>query len=255
MTRNPNIKVAASKAVDVVIAGQHLSGGWDYGMKQGDRDDTSVMGWAAQALKAAQLSNVCADRAKLDAAIKLAIRGFRKNALADGGFGYTSPGATGLSAVGTLCMQLLGAGSRPEVANTLTLMDPWRCSWDAPVAPGSSPQYYFYYATQAKFHAGDRRWESWNKAMKAAYRKAQIVTPESQSGYLDQDGLPREIGHWVNQDNHTDRPVMDTCLAALQLMVYYRYLPTTTVEAVVEDPEIMRASATDDGDIKVTTVL
>jgi hypothetical protein len=28
---------------------------------------------------------------------------------------------------------------------------------------------------------------------------------------------------------------MDTCLAALQLMVYYRYLPTTSVKAGEDD--------------------
>ena len=29
---------------------------------------------------------------------------------------------------------------------------------------------------------------------------------------------------------------MDTCLAALQLMVYYRYLPTTSTKAGENDP-------------------
>ena len=39
------------------------------------------------------------------------------------------------------------------------------------------------------------------------------------------------MGHWENNDVHTSRPVMDTCLTALQLMVYYRYLPTTSLKA------------------------
>ena len=253
MTMNPNVKVAAEKGVYVIINGQHPSGGWDYGMKQNDRDDTSVMGWAAQALKAAKMSNVYTDAAALDKACKMAVRGFQKNARPGGGFGYTEPGAGGLSAVGTLCMQFHGAGNKPEVVNTLALMDAWKCSWAAPVAPGGSPQYYFYYATQAKFHAGDARWKNWNAAMKPEYLKAQIIIPKEQSGYLDPDGNPQEIGNWVNADGATDRPVMDTCLAALQLMVYYRYLPTTSAEAVKIDEEVIKAVATETGDIKVDT--
>ena len=38
-----------------------------------------------------------------------------------------------------------------------------------------------------------------------------------------------------NKDAHTSRPYMDTCLTALQLMVYYRYLPTTTVKAGADE--------------------
>ena len=48
---------------------------------------------------------------------------------------------------------------------------------------------------------------------------------------------------------------MDTCLAALQLEVYYRYLPTTGQDAVKVDEEIV-ADATDVGeDIKVDAPL
>ena len=150
-------------------------------------------------------------------------------------------------------MQLLGAGNKAEVTSTLTLMDGWKCSWAAPVVPGGSSQYYFYYATQAKFHAGDKRWKDWNAAMKPEYLKAQIIIPKDQSGYVDPDGNPQEIGSWENKDGHTDRPVMDTCLAALQLMVYYRYLPTTSSDAVKIDTEVVEAVATDTGDIKVDT--
>jgi len=46
--------------------------------------------------------------------------------------------------------------------------------------------------------------------------------------------------------------VMDTCLAALQLMVYYRNLPTTSKEAVQVEEEIV-ATSTDTDDIKVDT--
>jgi len=63
-------------------------------------------------------------------------------------------------------------------------------------------------------------------------------------------GKDQDVGWWENQDNHSDRPVMDTCLAALQLMVYYRYLPTTKEDAVKVEEEIA-ASSTDTEDIKL----
>jgi hypothetical protein len=221
MTKNPNVRQAAEKAVAFIIAGQHSSGGFDYGMKPGERDDTSVMGWAVQALKAAQIAQLRVDG--LDQALKLAVRGFRKNAAANGGFGYIEPGQSGLTGVGTLAFQMMNAAEAPEVQKSLKLMDDWKVSWSAPVVPGGSPQYYFYYATQVMYHAGGARWKRWNEMMKATYLDAQKILPRA---IEDADGNLQDIGWWENGDQHTDRPVMDTCLAALQLMVYIRYLPT-----------------------------
>ena len=53
----------------------------------------------------------------------------------------------------------------------------------------------------------------------------------------DWTGKAHKQGHFENTDQHTSRPVMDTCLAALQLMVYYRYLPTTQTKNMTEDAE------------------
>lgn len=246
MTMNPLVKEAAAKGVMGVIRGQHPSGGWDYGMKQTERDDTSVMGWAAQALKAASASSVLDDKELLDKACKLSVQGFLKNASPNGGFGYTGPGAGGLSAVGTLCMQFHGAGNHAQVQKTQELMDGWVLSWEG-AKPGGNSQYYFYYATQAKFHAGKdtTRWKTWNAAMLSEYTKAQKITPREQSGYVDPEGKPQEIGWWENSDKagEAERPVMDTCLAALQLMVYYRYLPTFKTPEI--DKEVLTTDAED----------
>jgi hypothetical protein len=87
--------------------------------------------------------------------------------------------------------------------------------------------------------------------MKTVYVKAQQI---ERNAVKDAEGRDCDIGWWVNGDTHTDRPVMDTCLAALQLMVYYRYLPTTSIAAVSVEPEI-RASATETGDIPVEVPL
>jgi hypothetical protein len=240
MTQNPNVKQAAEKAVAFIIAGQHASGGFDYGVKPGDRDDTSVMGWAAQALKAAKIADLRVEG--LDRAVKLAVRGFRKNAAPNGGFGYTGPGRGGLSGVGTLALQMLGAPDADEVQKTLSVMDDWQVSWRNPVVPGSNAQYYFYYATQVMFHVGGKRWERWNEMMKATYLDAQKVQPQA---IADATGRMQDIGWWENGDQATDRPVMDTCLASLQLMVYYRYLPTFQPPVVAPPADTARGDERD----------
>jgi hypothetical protein len=238
MTHNPGVRAAAERAVKLILDGQHPSGGWDYGLAPGDRDDTSVMGWAAQALKAAMMADFYSEPEALLRACKLAVKGFQKNAHPEGGFGYTSPARGGLSSVGTLCMQFHGAGGYAEVRRTLELLGTWRPVWvgnrpgdAAPpattgvpgVPPGGSPQYYYYYGTQALFQEGGKAWERWNTVMWPEYVKAQFVKTKA---IADVEGELQDIGWWENADQHSDRPVMDTCLAALQLMVYYRYLPT-----------------------------
>lgn len=261
MTLNPNVKEAAEKALALIIKGQHPTGGWTYNMdpdvqKPGSepkdmvgkyRDDTSYMGWCAQALKAGHLAKMHVEG--LDKAYKMTIKGFKKNANPNGGFGYCGPGQGGLTAVGTLCMQLMGAANEPEVRKSLDLMDQWVPSMEAKGPQGESLQYYFYYTTQCKFHGGGKRWEIWNKEMKPLYVKAQQV---EKNAIKDLQGRDCDVGFWTNGDKHTDRPVMDTCLAALQLMVYYRYLPTTSKEAVEVDVDI-KAAAADTQDIKVDT--
>ncbi|MDD4101468.1 MAG: terpene cyclase/mutase family protein [Kiritimatiellae bacterium] len=292
MTLNPNVKVAAEKSLELIIKGQHPTGGWTYNMDPNPdketgkyRDDTSYMGWCAQALKAAYLARLHVDG--LDKAMKLSIKGFKANAHPAGGFGYTSPGRGGLTSVGTLCMQLLGASNEPEVKKSLELIGTWKPTFScytriaeeikkvrkedlkendnplgyakrklaAQINPDermfftASAQYYFYYATQCKFHEGGKHWEGWNKIMKSNYVKAQQI---ENNAIKDAKGIDRDIGWWTNVDAHSDRPVMDTCLAALQLMVYYRYLPTTSKEAVQVEEELT-ATSVDAEDIKVDT--
>lgn len=263
MTMNPNVKTAAEKAIVHVVRGQHPTGGWNYGMEnkpQADgtyRDDTSVMGWCGQALKAAKMAGITCDG--FDKAYKLAIAGFKKNYHPNGGFGYTSPGQGGLSGVGTLCLQFLGAGKSPEVEKTLAYLDAWTFDWQNP--QGNSPVYYWYYITQAKFHSGGSRWTEWNRKFSAELVRNQKIEPKAIPG---PDGELKDIGCWTSpaEKEHNDKAtagtgqavgnVQDTCLSALQLMVYYRYLPTFKTPAVEEE---VIATATDTGDIKVDTNL
>jgi hypothetical protein len=248
MTLNPNVKAAAEKALVPIIKGQHPTGGWTYKIHPGPeangefRDDTSFMGWCVQALKAAHLAKIQVNG--LERAMKLAVKGFKANAHPSGGFGYTGPGTGGLTSVGCLGMQLLGASNENEVKKALDVIDTWVPTFSSYASVPeeerrfymmASPQYYFYYATQCRIHQGGKHWRNWTEAMTPCYVKAQLVEAKA---IRDAKGVDRDIGWWENADAHSDRPVMDTCLAALQLMVYYRYLPTTRKEAVTPPSDI-----------------
>ena len=250
MTQNPNIRHTAQYATRRIIEGQQPGGGWDYKLAPGnDRSDTSYMGWAAQSLRAAQLAKIFAGdpewSAKLDRACKLSVNGFLKNGAPGGGFGYTGPDKKGLTAVGVLCMQYHGAAGHRQVTDSLKLMAAWQPGWfaterdTARLGIGRSVQYYYYYATQAMYLAGGKPWRDWNDAMVKTYERAQKI---QRAAIACPDGVLRDIGWWENADAHSDRPVMDTCLAALQLEVYYRYLPTYQPLNVLDRPTVLDTS-------------
>jgi hypothetical protein len=231
MTLIPELKYAAEKAIAVIVKGQQASGGWDYNCKASStRNDTSYAGWCAQALKAATIAGLEVDG--LDQSCKKALDGFRSNAKGDYdlcGFGYTAPGQGGLTAVGALCMQLLGAGNANEVSGSLKLMDTDKWAFklvDPPI--GKSGLYYFYYATQAKYYAGGATWDKWDAQFAPELVKGQIVISKDKSGYCDHKNQPRSIGYWDQYPGHgnNENPVFSTLLGVLQLEVYYRYSPT-----------------------------
>ena len=250
MTKNPNCKEAAHQCLSRIVQNQASTGGWDYKInKSSTRDDLSFMGWAIQALKAGKMAGLHPEG--LQTAINKAINCLKKRSYSkSGGFTYTptpnnNGGSTGLAGVGALAMQLLGRGSEPEALNALEVMRDWKPSFDpdqvSAKKPGPCPQYYCYYATQCKYQAGMKAgalkndeitWQNWNVAMKKLYPSLIKDLPEK---VADHTGKEHKQGYFENQDGHTTRPYMDTCLAALQLMVYYRYLPTTSVKAGEDD--------------------
>ena len=248
MTRNPNAKIAAMKGLERIVNNQSPTGGWDYKLNQtSTRDDLSFEGWALQAIKAGKMAGLRPNG--LDECIKKAIKCLKTRNFRKGGFNYTAGGnPTGLTATGCLCMQLLGYMNDQEVRSSLDTMRAWLPVFESKAkleaggpTPGSAPQYYCYYAAQCKYQAGMcqgatpanvKSWQEWNSAMKALYPPSIITLDETIDG---PDGKPKAIGYW---DKGYNNKTMGTCLVALQLMVYYRYLPTTQTKAAkVEEPE------------------
>ncbi len=275
MTKNPNAREAAEKALGRIISGQSPTGGWNYNMKRISEspDDISYGGWAIQALKAAKMAGI--HPSGMDECIKKAVKCLKtRNYSEPAGFVYRATnnhkaGGGGLGGVGCLAMQLLGYAKEKEVDNALKVMADWLPSLDKNyeyVKSGTkhNPQYYCYYAAQCKYQAGmaknakdgdKKRWFKWNAAMKELYpgKIITVMDKATNKPYTieDADGKPSEIGHWVNGD-HYNYDVMGTCLAALQLMVYYRYLPTTSLKATEVEADTAALVKDKSGDVGVT---
>ena len=259
MTKNPNCKEAAEQCLYRIVENQSSTGGWDYKLNRNStRDDLSFAGWAIQALKAGKMAGLRHEG--LQTAINKAVNCLRRRGYSkSGGFTYTptannNGGNTGLAGVGALAMQFLGHGTDPEALNALDVMRDWMPAFEAgkvaAKSPGGSPQYYCYYATQCKYQAGMKAgatkqdvdsWVKWNLAMRKLYPASIIDLPEK---VADVNGKGHAQGYYQNNDAHSTRPYMDTCLAALQLMVYYRYLPTTSTKAGSDDHQEAVAAKT-----------
>lgn len=238
LIQHPEIKEAAIKAVSEIIKGQNANGNFNYKLIPSNRDDTSYMGWCCQALKAAKIAQFENDLPGLNPAIKKAIAGFKLNANYDGGFGYDRQGKTGLSGAGVLCLQILGNPQAIEVKNTIKFLEPCTFSFANPnnqPYSGSSPLYYWYYITQAKFQYSENAFIEWNKQFSPELCKTQVIEKKA---IEDLDGKMVDVGHWKSPSNgeHTGGTVQDTCLCALMLEVYYRYLPSFNH---VEEQEII----------------
>ena len=259
MTHNPDIKETTEKCLKRIIDNQSSTGGWDYKLdKSSNRDDTSLGGWCIQAIKAGKMAGFHPEG--LDECIKKAINCLKTRSYNEKlGFKYTAKdnGGGGLAGVGCLAMQLLGYGKEPEVRNALTVMRDWLPSFEKIPGTGNSPQYYCYYASQCKYQAGmaanagrsdAELWKKWNLEMKKQYPGSIITLDEK---IEDANGKLQEMGYWQNNDTHNKHPTMGTCLAALQLMVYYRYLPTTSLKAAEVEVDINEA-AKDSAEVGVT---
>ena len=280
MTKNPVAREAAEKTLNRIIRGQTATGGWNYNMARVTKDgpdDISFGGWAMQALKAGKMAGI--HLPGMEECIKKAIKCLKtRNYSEKAGFVYratTNHKGGGLGGVGCLCMQLLGYAKEPEVANALNVMKDWLPTFDKKhMSGGASSQYYSYYASQCKYQAGMCKgatpanltaWKNWNKAQKAFYPKnINEYKIDHRTGkpaiYKDHTGKERPMGYWKNNDVHSMRikgqggeyGVMDTCLAALQLMVYYRYLPTTSLKATEVEADVEALSKDKSGEVGVS---
>jgi len=222
----PNLKESVEKATNIIIAGQHPSGGWAYGYIQsgGNNGDVSISGWQVQALKAANHTGIefrdmrrCIDKA-LDYLVTCQAEG--------GGFGYTAQKKpnTGthfaLTGVGVLSHQMWNKGNAREARNGLNyIKNNPGIAWTKEERKNTHGDIYAaYYECQAMMNAGGNDWLDYNKTFRDPILSNQASNgtwPATQDAHHGLGGA----GGW----NLHYR----TCLCILMLEVYYRFLPGT----------------------------
>lgn len=237
--KNPNLKGAATHAVKV-MADRLCSLHWGPADELGKNTRPLLLRMAFQtmALKSAKMSGI--EPPNLGDAFKKLEEGFLiQGNKKDGGFSsdyYGPPNAnyrrTGIwhFMVGVIGLQYLGAGDLPIVERTMRILDD---DWEDPtlssIDSSCCPVRGNYWATMVFFNGGGKRWQNWNRKMIDVYFNGQTVL---KGQYTDRQGVQRDMGYWKCEDMHIGtQPVSPTCWVALQLMVYYRYLPTSSKEA------------------------
>ena len=131
-------------------------------------------------------------------------------------------------------LQYIGSGDHHSIAKTMNLLDQ---VWEG-VTVGSSPYACCpvrgnYWATMIYFNTQGPRWDKWNASMNDCYVKSQKI---EKGKYKDHKGRPCAIGYWHCADQHIGtQPFMPTVYIGLQLMVYYRFLPTKSANVWAEN--------------------
>ena len=263
--KNPNLKLGATRAVKQLsdkLAG--TTWGITWGSEENVRKNTRPvllrMVYETMALRSAKLSGI--QPKNLDAALAKLRAGFLFQAnLERGGFTSDSIGPelvgkrlTGSwhSIVGIVGLQYLGDGDHPVVEKTMRILDD---DWEPPtlgcIDTSCCPVRGNYWATMVFFNGGGKRWQQWNRKMIDVYFNGQTV---QRGAYTDMKGIERDMGYWTCEDMHIGtQPITTTCWVAQQLMVYYRYLPTSSKSAWTklepETEEVKEESA--DVDVEV----
>ncbi|MBR5839627.1 MAG: hypothetical protein IKZ84_13875 [Victivallales bacterium] len=231
MTKIPFLRPPMENALQVLMDGQQSGGGYDYNYKQEARWDLSVAGWQYQAMKAGFVAG--ANVKDLSKGMEKGVSFIRNvsykkpHSEKDRPFGYSTPGggSDGMQGAAVLCLQLLGEGNCPEAKAGIDFIDKIvnnskhsndsRVQWRDDMWKNdlwANPMYYWYYCTQAMFHAGQRPWKEWND-----HFSPMCIAKQNPEGYWDSPGAGKknQIDKWYT-----------TALCALSLQVYYRYLPT-----------------------------
>ncbi|WFB35715.1 terpene cyclase/mutase family protein [Kiritimatiellota bacterium B12222] len=233
MTDNILLREPLERAVQVMIKGQMPNGGYDYDYRKENRNDLSVGAWHVQSLKAAAIAlpenkeikkymNSAMDGMLMGSKLREQGRGYTYTVSNNGG-NVGSPRPI-LSSAGTLGLHLTGRGKSKEAKESLDYIEQFTSSEKLPQW-GRNPEFgggghimLWYYTVQAFFQE-DPDGKNFRRYMPSMVK----ALTENQA----------DDGHWLcYSEGGKQGPVFHTTLAALGLMVYYRYLPTTQASNV-----------------------
>jgi hypothetical protein len=207
MTRDPELKEPAQKAIDYLCDMQDQAGGWRYYPKQGS--DLSVTGWVLMGLQSGRMAGLIVPSPVFERISRYLDR------LEDMGgsrYGYMSGDAftETMTAEGLLCRQYLGWRQDDPRLESGT-----QFHVDNPIEWRNANFYYWYYATQVLHHMEGDKWDEWNEIL-----RTEIPNRQEKVG--------KERGSWYSgSDRFADAGgrLYTTCLSIFMLEVYYRHLP------------------------------
>jgi hypothetical protein len=218
MSKDPDLRVPAQKAVDFIVKAQDPEGGgWRYRIPQAG--DLSVVGWQMMALQSARIAELSVPPRCITKATRF-IRSVESESGAAFGYSNANNVRPTMTAVGLLCRMYLGRERTHK-----GLIRGMRRLSDA--GPNPTDMYYNYYATQVLHHFGGSGWENWNAVMRDL-----LVNTQAQGG--DAAGSwPPDLSHGVAQGGR----LYTTCLSILTLEVYYRHLSLYRNQNGPDEPE------------------
>ncbi|RIK75273.1 MAG: prenyltransferase [Planctomycetota bacterium] len=203
MSDHPELRDKLSAAIDLIVAAQNREGGWRYTPQPLDAD-LSVTVCQVMALRAARNAGIAVPKETIDRSIEYV----RRCQNEDGGFRYMlaeGPTVSGFArtAAGLVALNNAGVYQGEDVERGLDYLQRYMPQQQ----DAESQAYYFYgqyYAVQAMWHAGGRRWGAWYPAI-----RDQLVARQADDGsWLDAVG--RQYG---------------TAMACIILQTPNNYLP------------------------------
>ncbi len=238
MEGDEEIRKAAQKAINFIVASQYNDGGWRYHPgPPAQRGDTSVVGWQVMALQSARAAGLEVPDTTWNRADQFldsvqyryrrgGTRGLRDPRLA-AMYGYTGPqdavsgnriNKHALSAEGLLCRMYLGwTIEEQDLVNGIDVL-----LEQCPPNRGPPNMYYWYYMTQVMHNYGGAKWDAWNEQMRDILVRSQETDgPAAGSWSTKLPIAPHGSFEWGRQGGR----IYVTALATCTLEVYYRHLP------------------------------
>jgi hypothetical protein len=164
MSPRDEVHTKLKSAVQLIVNSQNKEGGWRYDPDSKDAD-ISVTVCQIMALRAARNCGMAVPKATVDQCVKY-VRDCQDG---DGGFRYQrdqSPkSAFPRSAAGVVALYSAGVYEGPELQKALDFL--WRHQPQGDLLR-YEPHYFYghYYAVQAMWHSGGKRWGEWYQAIR-----------------------------------------------------------------------------------------
>ncbi|QQL45095.1 terpene cyclase/mutase family protein [Sulfuriroseicoccus oceanibius] len=225
----PGLQDAVERGTDILIAGQHRSGGWDYQLNRsgGRGGDTSITGWALQALKAVKTAGYgedFGDSIKLSKSVRKGLGYIEDMQMNDGYLSYKKKGDRrgsrwSLNGLGSLSFQIHGKKGR-VVSRGIDATKKVPVKYNQKTAH----LYGWYYITQSRFLSGGSDWERWNRKWRDELLKNQLS-----DGRWKVEGGGKKFSVTESRAGR-DAQIYRNALCTLMLEVYYRFLPGTSGE-------------------------